>query len=282
MIREVQEPAANGPANAIYALQRALRQEAPSWLSIGGRLAKDEIPWFWSSVDKPLAVHCENERIPYVLGPCVLFADSRMPGVDPTERKLLSGRHCLGMVTESHWYAELIHSNLRPSSGAAVTAIPCTVWPMPDGPKNFTHDLLVFRKSGHTDELVERLKAAMSCVVLTYGSFKREQLYEAARPSRACVYLSDDDRGPQALAEILLAGCPAVGIPRGAPWIVNGVTGQLVESLEFEQIVDALKVCHVMPRNRVRSHAMQLFNPREVADQYIRFLDSIRDAPNGR
>lgn len=44
-------------------------------------------------------------------------------------------------------------------------------------------------------------------------------------------YLADDDHGPLALAEILLAGCPVVGVRTGAPFIEHGVTGYFVERL---------------------------------------------------
>jgi hypothetical protein len=56
-------------------------------------------------------------------------------------------------------------------------------------------------------------------------------LFEAARRSRTCAYLADDDHGPLALQEILLAGCPVVGVRTGAPFIQDGVTGVFVERL---------------------------------------------------
>jgi hypothetical protein len=40
--------------------------------------------------------------------------------------------------------------------------------------------------------------------------------FEAARRLRACADLADDDHGPLALQEILLAGCPTVGVRTGA------------------------------------------------------------------
>jgi hypothetical protein len=67
--------------------------------------------------------------------------------------------------------------------------------------------------------------------VLNYGQYKREQLFEAARRSRACAYLADDDHGPLALQEILLAGCPVVGVRTGAPFIHDGIPGVFVDCL---------------------------------------------------
>jgi hypothetical protein len=64
-----------------------------------------------------------------------------------------------------------------------------------------------------------------------YGKYRREQLFKSARRSRACAYLADDDHGPLALQEILLAGCPTVGVRTGAAFVRDGVTGVLVERL---------------------------------------------------
>ncbi len=54
---------------------------------------------------------------------------------------------------------------------------------------------------------------------------------EAARRSRACAYLADDDHGPLALQEIALVGCPTVGVRTGTPFIQDGVTGVFVDRL---------------------------------------------------
>jgi uridine phosphorylase len=43
--------------------------------------------------------------------------------------------------------------------------------------------------------------------------------------------LADDDHGPLALQEILLAGCPTVGDCTGASRVRHGSTGALVERL---------------------------------------------------
>ncbi len=68
-------------------------------------------------------------------------------------------------------------------------------------------------------------------IQIHYGQYHREQLFEAARRSRACAYLADDDQGPLALQEILLAGCPTVGVRTGASFVTTGETGVLVDRL---------------------------------------------------
>ena len=68
-------------------------------------------------------------------------------------------------------------------------------------------------------------------IQIHYGQYQRAQLFEAARRSRACAYLADDDHGPLALQEILLAGCPTVGVRTGASFVKSGETGVLVDRL---------------------------------------------------
>jgi len=277
MIRKVNEAGEQGPANALYALQRLLRSVSPSWLQIGGELRPGEIAWFWSSYDMPLAIHCEKQGIPYILGPCVFFGERLNPCNEPMERVLLSGRHCAGLVTESQVYADLITAYRQRPNGAPVFAIPSPVDPHPDGPKDHLRDLLIYRKSGHGDLLIDALGEHYPwSTVIRYGAYKRDDLFEAARTSRACVYLSDDDRGPIALAEILLAGCPSVGIQEVAPWIQEEVTGYPVEKLDEESLCRGIEFCLTMNREQVRHAAKQMFDPTDIGTQYLDALESIR------
>jgi hypothetical protein len=59
------------------------------------------------------------------------------------------------------------------------------------------------------------------------GPYRREKLFKAARRTRAFAYLADDDHWPLALQEILLAGCPTVGVPTGMAFVRDGITGVL-------------------------------------------------------
>lgn len=276
MVREVRIPGNTGPQNAMYALQKILNAMRPPWLSIGGQMKRYELPWMWYPYDTPLAVHCEHSGIPYIIGPQVLFADSRYPGCNPPERVILSGRFCRGFVTESEWYKQLILEAKSPENPAPVVAIPTPVDPQPEPPLPYVRDLLIYRKSGVSDELVDALHSRYNSHVLTYGCFRREDLYQLARTSRACVYLSDDDRGPVALAEILLAGCPCVGVPRGAPWIHDGQTGYLIQKFTLDAIQKALEPCMEMSRDAVRTVARRMFDPGDIGQQYIEALDKFR------
>ena len=85
---------------------------------------------------------------------------------------------------------------------------------------------------GRAAPLLEHLAEAFPRhVQIHYRRYRREELSEAARRSRACAYLADDDHGPLAMQEILLAGCPTVGVRTGASFVRHGETGIVVERL---------------------------------------------------
>jgi hypothetical protein len=115
-------------------------------------------------------------------------------------------------------------------------------------------------------------------------------LFEAARRSRACAYLADDDHGPLALQEILLAGCPVVGVRTGAPFIQDGVTGVLVDRLppgaramandtDEKSIVtysNAINYATKMNRVCVRSSAIEQFGTTLIVGRLLETLEVIR------
>jgi glycosyltransferase involved in cell wall biosynthesis len=91
---------------------------------------------------------------------------------------------------------------------------------------------LVYAKNGHRRQLLEHLAELYPRHIQIHdGRYRREESFEAARRSRACAYLADDDHGPLALQEILLAGCPTVGVRTGASFVRDGVTGYVVDRL---------------------------------------------------
>ncbi len=79
---------------------------------------------------------------------------------------------------------------------------------MPGGPLPAKYDLLIYSKNGYRPGLLEYLEEIFPRhITFHYGHYRREELYDAARRSRACAYLADDDHGPLALAEIMCARC---------------------------------------------------------------------------
>ena len=118
------------------------------------------------------------------------------------------------------------------------------------------------------------------------------ELFEAARRSRACAYLVDDDHGPLALQEILLAGCPTVGVRTGASFVKTGETGVLVDGLppgrqcvetdEDEQslavYLEAVEQAQAMHRESVRHLSAEQFDAGNTVDHVITTLANIRES----
>ncbi len=276
LIRAVSAPTGRGPGNGQYALQKALRQYGPPWLTIGGGLRRGEIPWFWCWEDREVAASCARVGAPFVAGPNILFANSRAPCRFEAERAICNAASCRLLFTESEWYRRLIRRHLGPANRASVVLWPYPIDPSPGGPMAPQLDLLIYEKSGIDAAVVASLQRAWPRHArVRYGRYRREQLWALARRARSCVYLSDDDRGPLALAEILLAGCPAVGLPRGAPFVESGRTGVLLERLTPQSSLEAVALCRELDRGAVRAAAIEQFDPRRVVGIIANALGSL-------
>lgn len=277
LIRAVRRPDGRGPGNGQYALQRALSALGPDWLKIGGSLQPGEIPWYWCWLDRSAAAAQAAAGRPLVVGPNVLFESSRRPCAVAEERALCAATTCRTWFTESAWYARLIQSHLKPQNRGPIVLWPYPIEPRPPGPTTPSYDLLIYAKSGYRQSLLARLrKTFRRSKLIRYGRYRRDWLWETARRSRACVYLSDDDRGPLALAEILLSGCPTVGIERGAPLVETGRTGIRLDTLAFEAIVEGIARCGALDRRRVAQRAARQFCPRRITATIVDALDRAR------
>lgn len=274
------QPQGNGPSNGMYALQKALLARRLDWLTIGGDAQPGDLMWFWNWQDKGELLEWDAAGRPFVCGPNILFQNSLQACQHFGELEVLCSPNCRLLFTESAWYARLIEQYRRPPCTAPLILWPYPIDPQPEGPLEPIYDLLIYAKSGpgnlHTD-LAHRFPRS---ILVHYGTYQREELHHLARRSRACIYLSDDDRGPLALAEILLCGCPAVGIERGAPWVENGKTGVRINRLEIADIEEAamqlLDGC--WSRDRVRELALAQFDPARVAEVVIAALEAARAA----
>jgi hypothetical protein len=277
LIRRVDAPTGSGPGNGMYALQQAIAQHAPAWLRIGGTWSPGEIPWFWSWQDLAPAALAAETGTPLVTGPNQLFADSRSPCRTAAERAVADAASCRLIFTESDWYRDLIERHRGPANRAPIVTWPYPIEPRPGGPLPAEYDVLLYVKSGLPPGLASCLKRRCGRVaVLGYGQYRREELIATARRARACVYGSIDDRGPLALAEILLCGCPAVGVPRGSPWIRDGRTGYQVARLEPSAVCRAIERCHALPREAVRAAAETQFDTPQIVHTILAALDRLR------
>ena len=266
LIRAVTVAGRSGPRNGQYALQKALAARRPEWLQLGGTLQADEIPWFWCWLDRPAAAICARAGRPFIAGPNVLFDNSRFPGAGAGERDVLEAASCRLLFTESEWYRRLIDRHRGPANRAPVVIWPYPIDPKPGGPIDPPqYDLLLYVKTSGFSGLAAALgRRYLRSRRVRYGRYRRERLWQLARRSRCCLYLSDDDRGPLALAEILLCGCPTVGLPTGAPFVRQGRTGILLKRFSVPGCVEAIEDCLEFDRRKVAALAAEQFDPRRI------------------
>lgn len=195
------------------------------------------------------------------------------------------------MFCHSEWYRDLITKHRGPANQSPIVLLPYPIDPWPGEPLPDEYDLLIYAKNGHRPQLLEHLAELYPRhIQIHYGQYKREQLFEAARRSRACAYLADDDHGPLALQEILLAGCPTVGVRTGASFVSEGVTGYVVERLppgqqcvenDSDQIalavyLDALARAQALDRTSVRAAAERDFSSDAIVERLIAAVDPFR------
>jgi hypothetical protein len=212
-----------------------------------------------------------------VIGPNMLFDDCDAPGRSAGERELCRAASCRLQFTESAWYRELILAHCGPAMKAPVVLWPYPLDPLPGGPTAPRYDLLIYEKSGFDPALPERLARRWPASVrVRYGRYQRAKLAELARRSRTCVYLSGSDRGPLALTEVLTSGCPAVGVPRGSPWLADSRLGRQVATLDFTALCDAIGETLSMDRDAVRAAALERFAADAVVQTVLRALDAAR------
>jgi hypothetical protein len=297
LIGPINAPGANGPTNGMFALQKALKKriaEGLDWLSIKSLpVSKGALPWFWHWDDRRYAMWWDSEGLPFVQGPNMLFTHSGSPRIDAEECALLDAKNCRAMFCHSEWYRDLIAKHRGPTNASPIHLWPYPIDPWPGEPLPAEHDLLIYAKNGHRPGLLEHLAELYPRhVQIHYGQYRREQLYDAARKSRACAYLADDDHGPLALQEILLAGCPVVGVRTGAAFVQHGATGMLVDRLPpgrscissdadhavLASFVSAIAAAMALDRAVVRDAATEAFATERVADRVIGLLANARAA----
>jgi hypothetical protein len=295
LIGPVDGPGGDGPSNGMYALQKALRKRIDGgldWLSIKSLPAsRDAIPWFWNWADRRYAAWWDSEGLPFIQGPNLLFINSGSPRIDAEECALLGAGNCRAMFCHTEWYADLIRKHRGPANQSPIILWPYPIDPWPGEPLPDAYDLLIYAKNGHRPQLLEHLAEVFPRhIQIHYGRYRREELFEAARRSRACAYLADDAHGPLALQEILLAGCPTVGVRTGASFVRTGETGVVVDRLppgrqcaESDEdlralavFMEVIKQAQAMDRQCVRVRAAVEFHTDGVIDQLIGTLDELR------
>ena len=281
----------------MYAMQKALRKkmaEGLDWLTIKSLpVSKGALPWFWNWADRKYACWWNDRGFPFVQGPNMLFTKSYRPRIDKEECGLLDAKNCRMMFCHSEWYRDLIVKHRGKENLSPIVLWQYPIDPWPGEPLPAEHDLILYAKNGNRPGLLEYLfELFPRNVQIHYGQYKREQLYEAARRSRACAYLADDDHGPLAQEEILLAGCPVVGVRTGASLVKTGITGiqldsgrlppgrKFVKTDEDQELlrrfVDGIRQVMVMSRKEVRALAAREFGTYGIVERVLAALESGR------
>ena len=79
------------------------------------------------------------------------------------------------------------------------------------------------------------------------------------------------------MAEILLSGCPAVGLPNGAPFIQPGHTGVVVDRLTEDRLLPAIEYCLMLDRREVANLAGKQFSTGRTVDTILSALRQIAE-----
>lgn len=294
LIRPILAPGRDDFSIGMHTLQKSLRQRIKGgldWLEIKDLPAeRGALAWFWHYTDRSYANWWNDQGQPFVQGPNMLFLNSDNPRIDLDENRLLDASNCKGMICLSTWYSDLINQHKGPSNTSTVFNCPYPIDVDPGGPTDIKYDLLIFSKNVHRPQLLEYLAEQFPRCILFHNGFQRGALLQAARSSRACVYLAENDHGSMILSEILLTGCPVVGVRNGAAFVDEGTTGLIVEqfppgpkcfqsdrdSASLTQLRNAIRAAEEMSHERVRDAAMSTFGMEEATDRVLRLLDELR------
>ena len=103
-------------------------------------------------------------------------------------------------------------------------------------------------------------------------------------------YLADDDHGTLALQEILLAGCPTVGVRTRVAFVRPGETGVVVDRLPpgrqcaesdddvraLAGYMEAIEQAHSLDRHVVRVRAASEFDTDRIVDSVVTAVNKAR------
>ena len=219
----------SGASVAVAALSEALRGDARFRPPAVGALGAEDIRWYpgaSTGLIGALDLDAFHGRI--AIGPQVLFANSQAPGAGAHERALMDYGGYAAIFTFSRWYQELLKLNMRQRTRHVLLDYPLpAAWLGEEWTREVVTDVLIYVKGGAEEQRIATAlrEAFPSSRVLPYGGFTRAELFEAARTSRACFYISREDHYPLAAVEIGLMGCPIISDEKACPVLVHRLTG---------------------------------------------------------
>lgn len=216
----------SGPDVLLAGLAEALRFDK-RFVAVE-RAAPDEVIWFPTFHRMPEIIAAVMQKRPIAIGPNVLWGNSQTPNAGPHEPILANYTGFRAIFSLSRWYAESLRRNMaQQTAHHLVDFILPLAWQRLPWRDVVTRDALIFCKGGPEEAAIcDRLAQRFpSSTRLVYGQYKRADLLEAARTSRACFYVSREDHYPLAAVEIGLMGCPIVSDERACPVLAHRLTG---------------------------------------------------------
>ena len=155
--------------------------------------------------------------------------------------------------------------------------------------KEIKYDLLIYLKHGEeAKNIFQEFKRTefynkRKVIEFIYGTYKKRHLYNAARASRVCLYLSYGETGGMASEEIMSCGCPIVSMKRDTPLGINKKTVNWVsEKREIPEIIQAIRECEKYVRLEVRNTAIDRFNIDKCVEILLANLKEINNLQNER
>lgn len=229
----------SGPDVLVAAISEALRGD-PRFADLNEQpRGADDIAWF--PVGHHLIAKFMREGRPFAIGPNVIFGNSQMPGACAGEPELLAYQNYAAIFTLSRWYSALQQKHFAQKTNHFILDYPLprewTRLPWEDIADRYPHnfpivqqqdiDATIFMKGAEpeTKIVAELMRRFPNGRVVQYGRYNRTNLFEAARSSRACFYISREDHYPLAAVEIALMGCPIISDEKSCPVLQHGVNG---------------------------------------------------------
>lgn len=189
----------------------------------------DDVIWYPTYMHRPQVLAAVRSGSRLAIGPNVLFSNSCAPGAAGFEAEVCAHTNYQAVFTLSRWYCELTRKAMAQQDCHYLLDFPLpAAWAALPAGGPILRDAFIYIKQASPVEsaIATEIAAAFpGARVLGYGGYKRDDLLEAARSSRACFFISHDDHYPLSAVEIGLMGCPIISDEKSCPPLVHRLTG---------------------------------------------------------
>jgi len=218
----------SGPSVLLAAITEAVAGD-PRFADTAHPGAADDLLWYPIYMHRPQVGAAVRAGRRLAIGPNVLFGNSAAPGAGDWERGVCAYTNFQAVFTLSRWYSELTRRAMAQQDCHYLLDFPLpATWAALRAGGPVLRDAFVYIKQASPVEsaIAHEITAAFpGALVLGYGGYKRDDLLEAARSSRACFFISRDDHYPLSAVEISLMGCPIIADEKSCPPLIHRVTG---------------------------------------------------------